>query len=57
MIIVASTNHTLVVLSENTRYEYVVNTYNQKLVARFLKQGFTGKAWQLLKKFPLYSKE
>lgn len=54
MMIIAETGYSMTVLSKSGRYEYFhISPFLRKKVKRFIKQKYYGKAWQLLRRFPV----
>jgi hypothetical protein len=58
MLILSTTNHSIAVQSKaGKRYEYIhFNPFQQRKLKRFLKQGYEGRAWNLLKKYQIWKK-
>ena len=59
MQILSTTNYSIIVLSDaGVRYEYGhFNPYQLKQLKRLLKHRAIGKAWQLLRRYPLWHKK
>jgi len=57
MKIVAHGKYSITVVSATTRYEYGhFNPYQQRKLRKYLKRGYVGRAWQLLRGYPLWSR-
>lgn len=57
MIICFTNNYSIVVITATTRYEYGhISPYIQRKVRNYIKHGAIGRAWQILRKYPVWSK-